>query len=601
MVYIYSGTIGSELFLSEESVEVLAGASVVNTTIDDGALLVIDGGAEARNSMVLSGGTLALNAGAIHRGALQIDANAVVIAADEAIIELPAFDSEVVVSGLDLISGTPTYTINIADAVASGSAALAVEVENFTSQVVVVDGETILGTLQLDGGTVSASDKVYSLALNEGVLTLSVAAAETPKLTKGSGNTITTNVYGDGAANVGDESINAKVFGGWLVSSAGMVSDPSITTVTAEEGVFIKATFGGSAISVAGGTARLNGSAAANISGDLSANFAIGGHFVVAGTALIYGNTTLTIASGSYNNFICGGSVVCAGATASVYSSNTLNISGGVFNNVVAGASLSQGGFITSRNINATLNISGGTFNSRIFGGNIASRQEYAVKNALSTTLIDIKGSNSSININIDCSTNKIVFNDHIVAGSYNQGSITGSTTVRITGVSENLVFDHVLTGDCTSGGEQNFFVKGSRNLIFDNFTGDFNASGITAFSTLSFINDTVIDFTQEVKVSMASSWTFELGSSLNWMTGTNNFRGDSLTLDFGGKTLDGEWTIINGSLTTCYAGFDGMKVKINGETATYDYTNKYYTSANYRLFLENSGSNYCLKLAALA
>lgn len=606
MTYIYSGTIGSNLFLLAETTEVADGGSAVDTTIGENGVLLVDNGGIAENSVVLAGGTLSLASGAVHRGSLQIDKNAVVTVSSGAVIEFSA-DDKITVSGLEYISGTPDFVINVATATTSGSFTLALDISEFAGEVTIYDGEKELGKLQLDGGAVAGSEYLYSLGLENGVLSLTVAPENTGSAAKGtqlrgSANTITTNLYGDGLIAVGTEDITAKVFGGSLITSSGTVSAPGNVVVNADDGIYIKAILGGDAVSVPGGTVRITGDAAVSVDGELDGHLIFGGHFVASGAATISGNTALTINSGTFDSFVCGGNAVNTGATASLSGTSTLTINGGVFNSVIAGASMSQGGTVTYRNATITTNICGGTFNARVFGGNVASKQTYATQHGLATTLIDIKGSKSSVNINIDCTNNPIVFNDHIIAGSYKQGGITGSTTVRISGLSENLTFNHILCGDSASGGEQTNLVKGSRNLIFDNYNGAFNAEEIVGFSTLSLIGDSQLSLSNMINLASASGWTFELGSSLNWMLGTNNFRGDSMTLDFGGKTLDEEWTIISGGQTTVYAGFSSMtSVKINGETATYDNANKYYASANYKLFIENSGSNYYLKLAALA
>ncbi len=450
------------------------------------------------------------------------------------------------------------------------------------SGITLADGQaiTVNGIAVTVGTAFTVDDSNYLAAYTANALTLSKIPAENADIT----GTVT------GLDTIASSTnYKGKVFGGETVTGGTVTTASAVTANAGDSNV--NALFGGSNIN-ADSTAIVAADSSVNVSGIESANFVFGGHYVAGGTVALTGNTEVTISDGTFNRFVGGGNIVNTGATMRITGDSTLNISGGVFNEVVAGGSNSQGGKITYRGATITTNISGGTFNKRVFGGNIASKQVYATKNAASVTLIDIEN-NSDINLNIDSGSNDIYFGSDIVAGSYTNGKVIGTTTVTFTGLGENLDFTGVLTGDSTSAGEANKYVTGTRTLVFDDFDGDFSASGIVAFDDVKFINGSEMTFTTtDLRLSPVRNWTFELGSTLNWEMGTNSFFGDTLTIDFGGASLDSNWTIINGCETTLTYwdnGFALNGVVINGETAAWDSALGCYTSENYKLFSENN------------
>ncbi len=576
-----------------------APTTAVNTTISQGGQLFLFGG-KASDTTILSGGQLEVSSGT-HFGSLNIASGGTVSVDSTGTIDFTltgrSASDDYLVNDLSRISGTPAYTITVSADQAAGTYKLAQGAAGFAASVSISAGKTYYGVLTVNGDALNREGKNYALTQESGNLALRIFRDE-PSYSP------TEPIHGDGNLSLGNITNSAKIFANETITGAGSYSATNSVSVNADEQAQFKAVFGGYEISVSG-TATITGDSSAVVSGagNISGNFVFGGHYLAAGTAVITGDTELTINAGTYKSFICGGNIAVTDTKMTLSGDSTLNITGGVFNGTVAGGSDSQGGTITYRNSTITTNISGGTFNQRVFGGNVASKQSYARQNAASATLIDIKGASSRINLNIDCSVNRIVFASDIVGGGYTQSKITGSTNVSFTGLGSNLDFTGVLTGDSTGAGEQNNLVRGGRNLAFANFVGDFNAEYIVGFDAIAISGASAVNFTSELDLSGVKSWSFELGSTITLAAGINNFRGDSLNLDFGGNALSSEWTILSGGISSI-TGWDGSLtggVTIGGESAVWNRAAQSYLSDSYRLYCEQSGDTYQLKVATLA
>ena len=159
---------------------VMAGGSASATTVSGGALWVHTDGV-ADNFTVGSGGVCGIFEGGKVTGSMSFAAGAYVSAFAGGIVDFDisnvAVGGTALVNDLSLISGTPDYTITVSDYQDVGSYILAAGASGFDATITVgsVSGATI-GTLTVDG-EISAGSLTYSLAENDGALTLTVAPA----------------------------------------------------------------------------------------------------------------------------------------------------------------------------------------------------------------------------------------------------------------------------------------------------------------------------------------------------------------------------------------------------------------------------------------
>ena len=411
-----------------------------------------------------------------------------------------------------------------------------------------------------------------------------------------------------------------------VLAASGMsrttVADAVTSAGTASASIFITGgTFGvataGQAVAFNGHNAQIlgvvTGSSATIVNGSARFTSSVAGGECITSAAKSFTftkaageDTHLEINGGTFGKTLVGGDFVTQGNAYRDGSTN-LTINGGEFVSTVGG-----GMAYTPKNTDGTVTltgnvnflITGGTFNRRIYGGNICCNG-YGGQ----TTLM------GSVNLTIDASANTIAFKDHIVAGSFDNGQVGGSTNVTLKGSGSNLktktdgglvAFSGTILGGSgatyirTTGGtrECTSFVTGSRNFAFEGFTGEF-AGEIKAFQNISFTKGAAVQFTNEaLNLQDISSWNLAFGSSLTATKGSNNFAGDSLALDLTGWN-NSAWTVMSGTedFFTNWNAFDS--VSLCGQTATY--ANSKWASASYQLTLETSGDTKMLVLAAKA
>ncbi len=310
------------------------------------------------------------------------------------------------------------------------------------------------------------------------------------------------------------------------------------------------------------------------INGGTYGKTTVGGDFVTQGFAYREGNTNLTINGGEFVSTVGGGMA---------YTPKNLN-----------------GKAVLTGNVNFT--ITGGTFYRRLYAGSI-SCTGYA------RTLIQ-----GSVNLTIDASENVIAFKEFIVAGSFDNGDIDGDTNVTLMGNGDNL---KTLTSDgyvafngtILGGSGASYFqtedgvltrytmVKGSRNLAFKGFTGEF-AGELKAFQNISFTDGAAVQFTnRNLKLGVVETWSIAFGSSVTATRGSNDFSGDRLSLDLTGWDAGSDWTVMSGT-KSFFNNWDAFgSVTLGGQKATF--ADGKWTSTSYQLTLETSGNNRMLVLAA--
>jgi hypothetical protein len=291
-----------------------------------------------------------------------------------------------------------------------------------------------------------------------------------------------------------------------------------------------------------------------------------------------------------------GGSRVDKGNCEQIGNSN-LTITGGSFNSQVVGGmayadSSLRGDATLTGNVNLT--ISGGTFSSWIYGGSISGKGVTS-----GSTLVE-----GNITITIDASSNAITFADnaHIVAGSYQNGVVDGSTKVVFTGLGANLGMDadNLVWGGSSADvyvnkadGSRVFqtVVTGNRTVSFDAFDGDFTAR-IRGFNTLEAVNDADVTALAG-DLSDIEFWNFDTESSIAGSF-SNNFAGDKFDVDVTDWD-NNEATLFSGDVT----GFEDMTVTLGGETAAWDAAISGYASTSYQLTFD--AENKVVKFGALA
>jgi len=169
-----------------------------------------------------------------------------------------------------------------------------------------------------------------------------------------------------------------------------------------------------------------------------------------------------------------------------------------------------------------------------------------------------------------------------LVAGSAICGPVSGSTTVTLTGVADNLHFNgNSLSGGCSGDGyvsrvQIQSWVLGDRSLVMNNFNGDFDAR-LVMFNKLSMTDSTVNLSYNAGRGSVlfdVATWDME-ESTLSGCLGFNDFTGDTLNLIYkdGGTVFDAESD----------KGIDNWQsfglVTINGVEAEFNGVDAYCTS----------------------
>ncbi|MCQ2353039.1 MAG: hypothetical protein MJ033_06135 [Victivallaceae bacterium] len=422
---------------------------------------------------------------------------------------------------------------------------------------------------------------------------------------------------------IGALTTPAKIFGGAAVFLAGGThSDDSALSVDVAGGTSadFRLLVGGKYVEVSGGTTtKIGGNSFLEIGGKgtIDVDFAFGGFYLASGTVSATGNAELSISDGTFHSVVCGGHIVGGTATllkAASGSCCTLTISGGVFLKEVAAGSYNQAGRIEGRHVTNTLTITGGTFCQSVYGGNLAAKQELA-RSVNEASPIDMIV-NSHDYVTVDTSENTVALLKHLVLGSRYQGNIQGGCSVTFSGIAENLFFGSgsFVVGDSESASDDEHRINGARSLVFDAYRSSSEGAGafapldLFAFDRITFAGNSNVDFCGKGRkgegfdLTAVKYWNFEYGSSLEWMTGSNDFYADALQITLNGATVESPWTILTGSDDTLYRwdklGLNAnYPVSIDGVKAVWDKANQWFATSEYKIYREDNS----LKLAALA
>lgn len=156
--------------------------------------------------------------------------------------------------------------------------------------------------------------------------------------------------------------------------------------------------------------------------------------------------------------------------------------------------------------------------------------------------------------VSFDClAAASTIFGDlNIYACSYGKGSVSGDATVTFSGDGNNLDFSGYVVGDSSAATTMISFVEGSSSLVFDRFTGNFNAVSIAGFDRIVISGSSVRWTAMERNLSDVTDWEFELGdpsrASLTAdLFAGNDFSGDTIRLTFEEEAISGSgWTVID-------------------------------------------------------
>ena len=177
--------------------------------------------------------------------------------------------------------------------------------------------------------------------------------------------------------------------------------------------------------------------------------------------------------------------------------------------------------------------------------------------------------------VSIDCGGSLVDIGDlNIYACSYGKGSVSGDATVTFSGDGNNLDFSGYVVGDSSAATTMISFVEGSSSLVFDRFTGNFNAVSIAGFDRIVISGSSVRWTAMERNLSDVTDWEFELGdpsrASLTAdLFAGNDFSGDTIKLTFEEEAISGSgWTVIDAGDAGWFTNLADASVWFNGVEA---------------------------------
>lgn len=342
---------------------------------------------------------------------------------------------------------------------------------------------------------------------------------------------------GDLALTVSGATSAGQVYAGFEVDTSRMVYHAGETVLT------LNTT--GSVTSVRGGVVR-NGTLEVEGSSRIAILGAGSGKVSVIGDYVAYSSAT-------------GAATVKRTGDTSV----TIDAPGSAFG-TVSGAGASFGGYYQLVG-NSAVEIRGGSFTGDIYGGAMATSFGYAAQT-------HILGNTS---VSIDCGGSLVNIGDlNIYACSYGKGSVSGDATVTFSGDGNNLDFSGYVVGDSSAATTMISFVEGSSSLVFDRFTGNFNAVSIAGFDRIVISGSSVRWTAMERNLSDVTDWEFELGdpsrASLTAdLFAGNDFSGDTIRLTFEEEAISGSgWTVIDAGDAGWFTNLADASVWFNGVEA---------------------------------
>jgi autotransporter passenger strand-loop-strand repeat protein len=230
-------TFGSEKV--DAKVTALAGVIVDTAIIEKDGSLTVSEGATASNVTVRTGGSLTVNAGAIQTGTLALgaDATATINGTLDFNLVGVSVSADPIVTNINYVGGTPTYTITVDATQTDGTYSLASGAAefSFTAPISVKTSSAVLGQITALDKSAYFAGAEYTLSVTEGVLTLTKETKEDPGITLSYVNSewegsetgaivIDGGTFGYNAFATGDEAIAAIVDYGEVDVVGGTVS-----------------------------------------------------------------------------------------------------------------------------------------------------------------------------------------------------------------------------------------------------------------------------------------------------------------------------------------------------------------------------------------
>ncbi len=398
------------------------------------------------------------------------------------------------------------------------------------------------------------------------------------------------------------------LFGGadLTVDSAGQVLGTHSRSVSIYAGLSGKGVFTGDRITVkaSGGSMTLQNtklvvkksvagyeSSTVETSPDCQLQLLMGGSYILGGSTageayamtLDQGSTITidkTAADLAVSLYACAGSLVGNGnneLAMTLTGAPELKISSGTYNYLVAGGHLLQGNASSLILDGDTfLTIDGGSFTGNIYGGNISRFVKDATSDRLKMT------GNTNVTIKVDGTTVDITGRTdgdyvdgkfgNIFGGSNGKGTVTGSTNITFQGDgnldgSNSLIFTGAISGDSSGAGwfhengvygRYHYCTKGSRNLTFQDFDGNFNTRQVVCIDTITFKGNTRMTLTNEgLDLAEIENWNFEYSAgaadanlaTLNCSAVAKglNVHGDTLVVsgNLGSWVTDNSWWML--------------------------------------------------------
>ena len=522
-----------------------AGGVFYDTNIVDGRLLVNAGGfaintivgdrmdvyGTASNVIVSSGAELRLFNSTELRGSLQIESGGKVIVGSNApSIDFTAAERSIndtyLINDLSNFGSNPTYTLTVDDDQTTGVYKLAQGAGSFTNTVTLRDAEGDLDTLTVNGATVTAGGRDYSLAQSDGNLTLNIA-------------------WNSASVDVGDTTLITSSFVGTgkNVMTGGTIVNAFIGMKNPAENASVKSYITGGTVgnSVIGGAMVLQNQTASidtvllDISGgDIIGGAPNGGMVYTAGYA--YGADPNTLDSS---------------ATLTVQKS-ILKLSGDSAipaQNFYAGAHARKGAYTLVNT--SEIAVTGGTY-GRIYGGGWAEKVGLSEVGASTITV-----SGGEV--------------DFIYAGGGNaeggETAVLGNVTIDVSGDAQvNFAFLAGKNKFCSIGGKVTMTVSGSSKTMTRvsgyNANGDDNTVGVTTLDLKTSLDVEYLDHVDVVRI--AEGKTLNVSADL-WYEAAS-----ALKIDFAlDGALDTDWTAMSGVGMDIYRE---AQYTINGSSVVYTY-----------------------------
>jgi len=439
--------------------------------------------------------------------------------------------------------------------------------------------------------------------------------------------------------------ISANVFGGGRANSGFTVTQADSTLSVSDCSVLAsKSVYGGGFAN--GGTVSLGDVSLSLKNVNFVGTGSVYGYGSAAGGGHLSGGDIATrIDGGTYNSIYNGANITTSGVSSAAIGDMRLEIVGGTFSGVVGNGSTPRKDCVTTQGVSvlditdgvfegvvaagamvfgtmskddtpvalegtggtatvssSTITIKGGTFKDQVFGANAAQAATWGDNTFVTGDVL----------MTLDCSTADIYFEDNVYGGSMGKGTIGGDVTLVVTGSGGNLHFAEGSYISCESSVAwgTSVYVAGLKELIFDNFIGDFSANfKDPSFDIITVRNGSTVNMHGAGAYQQPESvrrWNLELDGPSPVITfvdpevnQNNNFHTAIINVSFAGSarpTSGRDWTVFLGTSASTNNWNQLGGVTIDGVTATSDAEHA-WTAGNYRLYRDAS---YAIKLARI-